>query len=81
MERARDMLAIIEQLQMINRRLLNRLRPMALGHFPLRDILTELVNESAHRDPRIAFSLTAEGSIAATEISWISRSTGACRKV
>ncbi len=55
-ERARDMLAIIEQLQVINRSLLNRLRPMALGHFPLRDILAELVNESARRDPRIAFS-------------------------
>ena len=37
--RARDMLAIIEHLQTINRSMLNRLRPMALGHVPLRDIL------------------------------------------
>ena len=35
-ERVRDMLAIIEHLQTINRSMLNRLRPMALGHVPLR---------------------------------------------
>ena len=34
-ERVRDMLAIIEHLQAINRSMLNRLRPMALGHVPL----------------------------------------------
>jgi hypothetical protein len=34
-----DSLAIIEHLQVINRSMLNRLRPMALGHVPLRDIL------------------------------------------
>ena len=37
--RVRDMLAIIEHLQSINRSMLNRLRPMALGHVPLHDIL------------------------------------------
>ena len=41
--RVRDMLAIIEHLQSINRSMLNRLRPMALGHVPLHDILSELV--------------------------------------
>src|SRR5262249_26060855 len=38
-ERVHDMLAIIERLQGINRSMLNRLRPMALGHVPLLDIL------------------------------------------
>ena len=44
-ERVRDILAIVEHLQTLNRSLLNRLRPMALGHVPLQDILSELVNE------------------------------------
>jgi two-component system, NarL family, sensor histidine kinase UhpB len=59
-ERVRDMLAIIEHVQTINRSLLNRLRPMALGHVPLRDILAELVRERAQQHPQIAFSFTAE---------------------
>src|SRR5262249_60427633 len=45
MQRVRDSLAIIEHLQAINRSMLNRLRPMALGHVPLRDLLAELVQE------------------------------------
>ena len=50
--RVRDMLAIIEHLQSINRSMLNRLRPMALGHVPLHDILAELVRERARQLPR-----------------------------
>ena len=45
------MLAIIEHLQAINRSLLIRLRPMALGHVPLHDILSELVRERARQHP------------------------------
>ncbi len=60
-DRARDMLAIIEHLQALNRSLLNRLRPMALGHVPLRDILSELVRDRARQHPQIAFSFSAEG--------------------
>jgi hypothetical protein len=52
-ERARDMLAIIEHLQGINRSMLNRLRPMALGHVPLADILSELVRDRARQHPQI----------------------------
>ena len=37
------MLAIIDHLQAINRSLLNRLRPMALGDVPLGDLLSEMV--------------------------------------
>src|SRR5439155_21758738 len=40
-DRVHDMLAIIEHVQSINRSLLNRLRPMALGHVPLQDVLSE----------------------------------------
>jgi two-component system, NarL family, sensor histidine kinase UhpB len=59
-ERARDMLAIIEHLQGINRSMLNRLRPMALGHVPLKDILTELVRDRARQHPQIAFTFSAD---------------------
>jgi len=59
-ERVRDMLAIIEHLQSINRSMLNRLRPMALGHVPLRDILCELVRDRARQHPQIDFSVSAD---------------------
>jgi two-component system, NarL family, sensor histidine kinase UhpB len=59
-ERVRDMLAIIEQLQSINRSMLNRLRPMALGVVPLRDILGELVRDRARQHPQIDFSVSAD---------------------
>ena len=59
-ERVRDMLAIIEELQTINRSMLNRLRPMALGHVPLRDVLCELVRDRARQHPQIDFSVCAD---------------------
>lgn len=46
-ERVRDLTAIIDHLQGINRGILNRLRPMALGHVPLQEILEELVRDRA----------------------------------
>jgi two-component system, NarL family, sensor histidine kinase UhpB len=52
--RVHDMLAIVEHLQAINRGLLNRLRPMALGHVPLRDLLADMVRERARQHPRVA---------------------------
>jgi two-component system sensor histidine kinase UhpB len=58
-ERLHDILAIIEHLQAINRSMLDRLRPMALGHVPLKDMLGQLVNERAREHPQIAFSLAA----------------------
>jgi two-component system sensor histidine kinase UhpB len=57
--RAGDMLAIIERLQALNRSLLKRLRPMALGHVPLRDILNEVVSERARQHPEFSFSFSA----------------------
>ncbi len=59
-DRARDMLGIIEHLQVINRSLLNRLRPMALGHVPLGDVLDQLVRDRAREHPQISFSLAAD---------------------
>jgi len=44
-ERLRDTVAIVDHLQAINRTMLERLRPMALGHVPLTDMLGELVRE------------------------------------
>jgi two-component system, NarL family, sensor histidine kinase UhpB len=54
-ERARDMLAIVDHLQAINRSLLVRLRPMALGHVPLADLLADMVRDRARQNPQIAF--------------------------
>lgn len=53
--RAGDLTAIIGHLQDINRDILNRLRPMALGHVPLREILIELIHERARQHPDIDF--------------------------
>jgi two-component system sensor histidine kinase UhpB len=55
-ERARELLAIIDQLQATNRSILNRLRPMALGLVPLDDLLSELVRDRERAHPEIAFS-------------------------
>lgn len=59
--RVHDLLGIVEHLQTINRGILNRLRPMALGHVPLSDMVGELVRERTRQAPQIAFSLAAEG--------------------
>jgi two-component system, NarL family, sensor histidine kinase UhpB len=53
---SREILEIIEHLQAINRSMLDRLRPMALSHVPLTDILAQLVRERAHQHPQIAFN-------------------------
>ena len=51
-DRAREMLTMIEGLQAINRRILNRLRPMALGQVPLTELLSGLVGERAQQHCR-----------------------------
>jgi two-component system, NarL family, sensor histidine kinase UhpB len=58
-ERLRDILGIVEHLQAINRSMLDRLRPMALGHVPLEDILAQLVQERGRRHGQITFSFSA----------------------
>jgi two-component system, NarL family, sensor histidine kinase UhpB len=58
-ERARDILAIVDHLQAVNRNLLTRLRPMALGHVPLADVLADMIRERARQSPQIAFPFAA----------------------
>jgi len=58
--RLRDILSIIEHLQAINRSMLDRLRPMALGHVPLEEMLGQLIHERSRQHPQISFSFTAE---------------------
>jgi two-component system sensor histidine kinase UhpB len=58
-QRVHDIRTIVEHLQAINRSMLDRLRPMALGHIPLEEILCELVGERARQLPQIAMSFTA----------------------
>jgi two-component system sensor histidine kinase UhpB len=58
-ERARDLMAIVDHLQAINRSMLDRLRPMALGHVPLGDLVGQLVRDYAARHQGVAFSLAA----------------------
>ena len=60
-ERLRDMSAIIDHLQAINRGMLERLRPMALGHVPLKDIVGRLVDDRARQYPQISFRYNASG--------------------
>jgi len=59
-ERVRDLGAIIDHLQGINRGMLNRLRPMALGHVPLGEIIAELVRDRARAHPHIVFTHDVE---------------------
>jgi two-component system sensor histidine kinase UhpB len=60
-QRVRDLQEIVEHLQVVNRSMLNRLRPMALGHVPLRDLLAELTAERARQHGEIAITFAAEG--------------------
>ena len=57
--RLRDIHGIIEHLQAINRSMLERLRPMSLGHIPLEEILGQLVHERSRQQPQISFAFTA----------------------
>jgi len=55
----REMAAIVDHLQAINRSMLERLRPMALGHVPLKDIVGRLVEDRALQYPQLLFSCNA----------------------
>lgn len=58
--RAREMLTMVERLQSINRNILNRLRPMALGEVSLSELLSALVAERAALQPGISFQFSAD---------------------
>jgi two-component system, NarL family, sensor histidine kinase UhpB len=57
--RAREMLAMIDTLQSINRSVLNRLRPMALGQVPLGDLLSSLIEERARQFPDMSIAYSS----------------------
>jgi two-component system, NarL family, sensor histidine kinase UhpB len=59
LQSSHEILAMIEHLQSINRSMLERLRPMALSHVPLTELLAQLVRERAHQHPQIAFDFKA----------------------
>jgi two-component system sensor histidine kinase UhpB len=56
-----EMLTLIEHMQATNRNLLNRLRPMALGHVPLENMLSELIRERTRQHPELKFSFAENG--------------------
>jgi two-component system sensor histidine kinase UhpB len=57
-ERTTTLIQTIERIQTANRRLLGRVRPMALHHVPLTDVIRTLVSEFEQHDPDCVFDLT-----------------------
>ena len=57
--RAAGLIDIVERMQGANRRLLRRIRPAALGHVPLADVLASLLADFRQHDPERAFLLEA----------------------
>ncbi len=55
--RARSLIEIVERMQVANRRLLARIRPAALDHVPLKDVLSSLVADFRQHDPERRFAL------------------------
>jgi two-component system sensor histidine kinase UhpB len=62
-ERVMTLIQTTERIQTVNRRLLDRIRPMALHHVPLKDVIATLVSEFEQHDSDCAFEL-AIGRIA-----------------
>ncbi len=60
-QRAADIGSIVGQVQTLNRDLLNRLRPHALGEVPLADCLNLLLRDFSRRHPGTAFEGRFEG--------------------
>ncbi|MFT0858811.1 ATP-binding protein [Ancylobacter sp. G4_0304] len=60
-ERSATMVEIVDRIQGLNRRLLRRIRPMALGHVPLAAVIADLVADFENHAPDRLFRLTLEG--------------------
>lgn len=60
-ERSATMVEIIDRIQGLNRRLLRRIRPMALGHVPLAAVIADLVADFESHAPDRHFHLVTEG--------------------
>ncbi|MGH6858628.1 MAG: ATP-binding protein [Phyllobacterium sp.] len=57
-ERIGTLVEITDKIQSLNHRLLTRLRPMALGHVPLSDVISGLLAEFERLNPTPNFSLS-----------------------
>jgi two-component system sensor histidine kinase UhpB len=57
-ERITTLIQTTERIQTVNRRLLDRIRPMALQHVPLKDVIRTLVSDFEQHDPSCDFSLS-----------------------
>lgn len=60
-ERTGTIAGILDRVQGLNRRLLRRIRPMALDHVPLAAVLADLLADFESHSPDRSFSLAAEG--------------------
>ncbi|WP_371346312.1 ATP-binding protein [Ancylobacter sp. IITR112] len=60
-ERVATMTDILDRVQGLNRRLLRKIRPMALGHVPLAAVLADLVTDFENHSPGRRFTLVTEG--------------------
>jgi two-component system sensor histidine kinase UhpB len=60
-ERTGTIAEILDRVQGLNRRLLRKIRPMALGHVPLAAVIADLVADFESHSPGHDFHLSAEG--------------------
>lgn len=60
-ERTTTMLEILDRIQGLNRRLLRKIRPMALGHVPLAAVIADLVADFEGHSPGRHFRLATQG--------------------
>jgi two-component system, NarL family, sensor histidine kinase UhpB len=56
-QRAATLAEVSERIQTANRRVLRRIRPMAIGHAPLADVIRDLVADFERNDPDRTFKL------------------------
>lgn len=61
MEQLKAMEEILDRMRIANRALLHSLRPMAMGHVPLKEIMTLLVADFSRLNPQISMDLDAQG--------------------
>lgn len=61
-DRARGILDVVDHMQKTNRALLYKLRPMALGHVDLSQLLEDLINGYRLRHPDVQWRLNVQGT-------------------
>lgn len=59
-QRADQIIAVVDDLQTINRAILKRLRPVALGHVALGDLVDDLVGSTRRIAPEVAITLAVD---------------------